>query len=145
MKQFILLIATALCSISAFATNPEVDPRVLASFKTEFASAKEVTWSASEDFFKAEFIFNDQYVSAFYSKEGELIGLSRNISSVDLPLNLQAGLKKAYGEYWISNLIEVTRSNSTSYYITVEDADTELVLKASAGEGWNLYRKTKKV
>ena len=114
------------------------------SFKNEFAAAKEVSWTTTEDFYKAEFVFNDQHVSAFYSKEGELMCLSRHITSFDLPLNLQAGLKKSYSDFWISDLVEVTKSNSTTYYITLDSADTQIVLKAGSGETWNVYKKIKK-
>lgn len=145
MKKIFLIVAITISAMSAFANEPGVDPRVLESFKTEFSTAKEVSWTTAPDFYKAEFTFNGQHVSAFYSKEGELMGLSRYITSLDLPLNLQAGLKKTYSDYWISDLAEITKSNSTAYYITVEDADTQLVLKAEAGENWSVYKKVKKV
>ncbi len=144
MKKMFLVLAILLSTMSVFAGEKNVDPKVLESFKTEFASAKEVNWTAGETYFKADFIFNEQYVSAYYSKEGELIGLTRYISSLDLPLNLQTGLKNSYGDCWISDLFEMTKSNSTTYYITVENADTRLVLKAGAGENWSVYKKTKK-
>ena len=144
MKKILVLAAITFSTMCAFATDPGVDPKVLESFKTEFATAKEVSWTTAPDFYKAEFTFNSQHVSAYYSKEGELIGLSRYITSLDLPLGLQAGLKKTYGDYWISDLIEVTKSNSTTYYITVEDADTQLVLKAEAGQDWSMFKKVKK-
>ena len=145
MKKILFIIAIAFCSLSAIANEPGVDPRVLESFKTEFASAREVKWTTTSDFYKADFTFNDQQVSAYYSKEGELIGLSRHITSFDLPLSLQAGLKKSYNSYWISDLVELTKSNSTIYYITLEDADTQLILKAGDGESWNEYKRTKKI
>ena len=110
-----------------------------------YGTAKGLNWNAAENYYKAEFIFNDQHVTAFYNKDGgELLGLSRHITSFDLPLNLQSELKKSYSEYWISDLIEVTKSNSTTYYITIEDADTQYVLKATGGETWSEYKKVKK-
>lgn len=144
MKKLILMLAITIGSFSAYAGETEVDPRVLESFKTEFTTAKEVSWSATSEYYKAEFIFNSQHVSAFYSKEGELLGLTRYITSLDLPLGLQANLKKNYADFWISDLFEVTKVNSTTYYITLEDADTQVVLKASAGENWTLHKKIKK-
>lgn len=144
MKKIILMLAITISTLSAFA-GEEVNPRVLASFKNEFASAKEVTWTVTADYFKAEFTFNGQYVNAFYNTDGELMGLTRNITSLELPMNLQASLKKSYEDFWISDLFEITRSNNTGYYITLENADTKIVLKATAGEDWSVYKKIKKV
>ena len=33
--------------------------------------------------------------------------------------------------YWVSDLVEVSKSDGTYYYITLENADTQLVLKSS--------------
>ncbi len=145
MKKIIMALAITISTASVFASEKEIDPKVLESFKTEFATAKEVAWSAGSNYFKAEFIFNSQYVTAFYGLDGELIGLSRFITSVDLPIGLQTGLKKNYSEYWVSDLFEVSKKNSTSYYITLENADSQLVLKATADEGWVVHKKVKKV
>lgn len=144
MKKIILMLAITISTLSAFA-GEEVNPRVLASFKNEFASAKEVAWTVTPDYFKAEFTFNGQYVNAFYNPDGELMGLTRNITSLELPMNLQASLKKSYEDFWISDLFEITRSSNTGYYITLENADTKIVLKATAGEDWSVYKKVKKV
>lgn len=144
MKKIILTLAIAISTLGAFA-GEEVNPKALASFKNEFASAKEVTWTVTAEYFKAEFTFNGQYVHAFYNADGELMGLTRNITSLELPMNLQASLKKSYEDFWISDLFEITKSNNTGYYITLENADSKVVLKATAGEDWSVYKKVKKV
>ncbi len=144
MKKIILTLVIAISTLGAFA-GEEVNPKALASFKNEFASAKEVTWTVTAEYFKAEFTFNGQYVNAFYNADGELMGLTRNITSLELPMNLQASLKKSYEDFWISDLFEITKSNNTGYYITLENADSKVVLKATAGEDWSVYKKVKKV
>jgi hypothetical protein len=145
MRKIILMLAISISTMSAFASDAEINAKVLESFKTEFATAKEVSWSDVGSYYKAEFTFNGQHVNAYYSKEGELLGLTRYITSVDLPLALQTSLKKTYGDFWISDLFETTKDTSTTYYITLEDADTQIVLKASAGDSWSVYKKIKKV
>lgn len=144
MRKIFLILAITICSMSAFASEAEIDAKVLRSFKTEFATAKEVSWTDGGSHYKAEFTFNGQYVSAYYSKEGELLGLTRYIASVDLPLLLQTSLKKNYSDFWISDLFETNKDDNTTYYITLENADTQVVLKASAGETWSVYKKNKK-
>jgi hypothetical protein len=144
MKKTILTLAIALLSLASFAAEVNVNSRVLTSFNIEFKSAKEVKWTAGSNYYKAAFVLNNQHVFAFYNVEGELLGLTRYISSLDLPIALQTSLKKEYAEYWISDLFEVSNASGTSYYMTVEDADRKVVLQSSNGSDWSVYQKTTK-
>jgi hypothetical protein len=143
MKKMIVTLAIALFTLSAFAGSRTVNQKVLDAFKTEFTTASEVEWSTGADYFKATFNYNGKYVFAFYSEEGALLGLTRYISPVDLPLVLQNNLKKNYEGFWVSDLFEASKNEGTHYYITLENADTKIVLR-SAGATWNTYSKIKK-
>lgn len=144
MKKIIMILAVLISTTSAFASEENVATKVLNAFKTEFNTAKEVEWTVGSNYYKAAFVYNEKHVFAYYNEEGELLGLTRYLSSDDLPLNLQNNLKKSYSKYWISDLFEVAKSDGTAYYITLEDADTKIVLKASAGSDWSVYQKTRK-
>ena len=145
MKKIIVTLAVALSTLCSFAGEVNVNAKVLDAFNSNFATAKEVTWTASRNYYKATFVFNDQHVYAFYSADGELMGLTRYISSLDLPISLQVSLKKDYSNYWISDLFEVSNSEGTSYYITIENADAKVVLKSAGSEDWKTYQKKTKV
>jgi hypothetical protein len=156
MKKMMLTLAIVISSLGAAVAGnsfakpasteggEEVNAKVLGAFKNEFKSAKDITWTIGSNYYQASFLYNDQHVAAYYSTEGELMGLTRYISPADLPLALQSDLKKNYSEYWISDLFEVANEEGTTYYITVEDADTKKVLKAKDGKNWNEYKKVKK-
>jgi hypothetical protein len=144
MKKIIIALAVTLSTLSSFAREVEVSSRVLDAFKSEFAGAKEVSWTTGSNFYKAAFVYNEQYVFAFYSTEGQLIGMTRYISSLDLPMNLQTSLKKSYSNYWIADLFEVSNDDGTGYYITMENADSKVVLKSTDGGSWTLYQKITK-
>jgi hypothetical protein len=144
MKKIILTLAIGLSTLCSFANEGAVSTKVLDAFNHEFSSAKEVVWTEGSNFYKASFVFNEQHVSAFFSAEGELVAVTRYISSLDLPLNLQTSLKKDYNSYWISDLFEMSNNDATSYYITVESADKKIVLKSTNGEGWTVYQKNSK-
>ena len=92
MKKIIVTLAIAISSLSAFAGEENVAPKVLDAFKSEFITAKEVEWTASADYYKATFTYNDKHIFAFYNADGELLALTRHISSFDLPMNLQSEL-----------------------------------------------------
>jgi Protein of unknown function (DUF2874). len=143
MKKMIMTLAIAVSTLTAFAGEETVTPQVLNAFKNEFSTAKEVAWTVSSGYYKAAFTYNDKHVFAYYSTEGELLALTRYLSPDDLPLALLNTLKKNYSEYWISDLFEVAKNDGTNYYVTLEDADTKIVLKAS-GNTWVTHQKTKK-
>lgn len=144
MKKIIVTLAIALSSLASFAGEENVSSSVLSSFSKEFADAKEVQWTNGTDFYKAEFVYNGQHVAAFYSKDGDLLGLTRYISSLDLPISLQSGLRKDYSEYWITDLFEVSNTDGTHYFITLEKADSKITLRSSNGGKWKVYKKTAK-
>ena len=145
MKKIIIMLAVAVSSLTAFAGEKNVSATVLNSFNKEFAGAKEVQWTNTNDYYKAAFVYNGQNVNAFYQLDGGLIAITRNISSLELPINLQTNLKNSYSKYWISDLFEVSNNEGTSYYITMENADSKIVLKSSGAGKWNTYKKMAKI
>lgn len=145
MKKMILTLAIAFTAFSSFATEEKVAPKVLNAFQNEFNSAKEVEWTVANTYYMATFTYNNKYVFAYYTFDGELIGLTHYISSAELPMNLQNNLKKDYSEYWISDLFEVAKNGRTEYYVTLENAGKKIVLQSSNGNNWEEYRTVKKV
>ena len=146
MKRLLLTLtlALSLISLSSFANDENtVSPAALQSFKNSFKTATEVNWSVNDNYFKANFSLNGQYISAYYDVEGRMIAMTRNISSLQLPLTLQTNLKKEYDGYWISDLFEMANDEGTSYYITLEDGDTKIILKSS-GPDWTVFKKQRK-
>jgi len=144
MKKFILTLAVVVTTLCSFAADKEVNVVVLKSFNKEFSGAKQVQWSASGDYYKASFLFNDQCVFAFFSQQGELMGVTRNLTSLELPVPLQSGLKRDYAGYWITNLFEISNDDGVHYYITVENADSKIILN-STGSAWKSYKKASKI
>jgi hypothetical protein len=136
-----ILFATALLLSISFATianNKSTDPKALAAFKKDFSGASDVSWEEAADFSKATFAINGSVLFAYYSNNGELIAASRNISSSQLPLILFTGLKNEYSSYWISDLFELSHNNTTTYYVTLENANEKKIL-SSTSYGWDTY------
>ena len=138
------MLAIALSTLSAFAGEENVNAKVLNAFKSEFKTATDVTWVSGANYYEAKFVYNDKYLFAYYSTEGELLGLTRYIKPENLPISLQKSLKNKYRDYWISDLFEVAKNDGTSYYITLENADSQLVLKSTDSYNWNFYKRVKK-
>jgi len=144
MKKMMMTLAIALTTVCTFASEEKVAPKVLEAFNTEFSTAKDVEWSIGEDQYTATFNYNGAYVFAYYNEEGDLLGLTRNLTPNALSMTLQNSLKKNYSDFWVSDLFEVAKNGGTDYYITLENADKKIVLHAAGGKDWEVYKKVKK-
>jgi hypothetical protein len=148
MKKSILTWALVLMVgvSTSFAHGIEgVSEKIQNSFKKEFADAKDVQWESTKDFAKATFTQHGQVMFAYYNAEGNMLAVTRNIVASQLPITLLAEVKKNFGEYWISDLFEMSSNNETGYYITLESGDQKIVLKSSDSRNWDVYKKEKKV
>ena len=146
MKKIMLVFGFLVAVAVSYAYPSEkVSPRVLASFKSEFSKAENVEWETGNNYFRATFSLNEQRMFAFYSVDGELISMARYISSLQLPVNLFKNLRNGYSKYWISDLFEVSNSDGLHYYVTLETADTRLLVRSSNGGDWSTYSKHKKI
>jgi len=137
-----IVLMTALSSFAA-GTNG-VNDDAMKAFKKEFAGATNVVWEQKTDFFRVTFTFNGLALSAYYSNDGELQALVRNITSDQLPISLLTEVKKNYGDYWISDLFEMVSGDQTNYYITLENADRKIVLKSVSVSEWQQFSRMKK-
>jgi len=145
MKKMILALALVFTVSGAFADDVAVTKQVLQSFRSNFSDATDISWSVGNTYYKAAFTLNDQKVFAFFDLDGRYLGLSRYISSLQLPVNLHSSLRKQIGQKWITDLFEVANDEGTTYYVTVENADTKFVLMSTTAGGWHMYKKSEKV
>jgi len=130
---------------SAFANNAEgVSDKVINSFKKDFAEARDIQWEKSKEYIKATFSLNEQVTFAYYAEDGNLLAVSRNLASGQLPINLLTDVKKNYSNYWITQLFEIASKSENSYYITLENENQTIVLKSTGSDGWELFKKDKK-
>ena len=142
-----ILIAVALLAgtfTKTFAAEvPAVQPTVLKSFKTTFTNATEVGWSTTKDLYKADFSLNGRYVTAYFREDGTMQALVRHITADNLPIILQTALKNNHKGEWVTDILEVTSENGVQYYVTLENADSQVVLKSSSTI-WSTYQKQHK-
>ena len=146
MKKITIILALALTVSTsfAFANGEPSNNRAMATFNTGFVQASNVTWTTSKDFEKVNFTMNGQNLVAYYNKAGEFLAVTHNISSVQLPGSLKKSLKKMIGGAWITDLFEISNLDQTSWYVTLETADSRLVLKSDNGGRWTVFQKSEK-
>src|SRR5580700_4069911 len=103
-KKFLLgtLLSIFICSYTFAANNDNgISERIKASFQHEFANAEDVRWEDCYQYVKASFKLEDQELSAYFNPEGDLLAITRNIISDQLPIHLLTILRKEYAGYWI--------------------------------------------
>ena len=146
MKKITIMLAMmfTLTTTWAFTGEEAINKQALTAFKTQFAGATDAAWSVDNENYKVTFSLSDQRLFAFYSADGEFLAVTRHLSPVQLPLYLQNSLKKFHNNAWVSDLFEMSTTSGTSYYVTLENADTKTVLKSVNGRGWSVYKKDKK-
>ena len=146
MKKRILIFALLLTGISySFAnTDDSINKRAVASFNKEFVNARDIKWERKNGFVLATFCLNNEVMFAYYTTDGEMMAIVRNMLSDKLPIPKLLSLHKDYSGYWISNLFEISTSEGTAYYVTVENADFKVTLKSLGDENWETYSREEK-
>jgi len=140
------LIAIAALVLTMGATSSFAGPahglngQVSSAFQKDFNKAELMDYTSSKDYTRLTLKVNDMIVFAYYSENGELLAVTRNIKSTQLPLPLLLDLKRNYGGYWITELFELSSGGQTSYYMTVENADKKLNLRAVDNDSWEAVR-----
>src|SRR5450631_2347797 len=103
LKRTILIssLMLTLCGSYGFATpakpitsTGDVPFEAKISFRNEFKNAQVISWEVSRKFIKVTFKLNDMVLFAFYSGNGQLLAVTRNIVSSQLPINLVRELRQ---------------------------------------------------
>jgi len=129
---------------SSFAHNtPNGNDNIEAYFHKDFQQAELISTNTGADYTKVTFKMNSMILTAFYSNSGELLAVTHNITSTQLPLQLLIQVKRNYSSYWISDLFEYNANGSSSYFLTLENADSKVTLRSNDGD-WETYNKTTK-
>lgn len=144
-KQTLLLALIVALSFGSVSANNKSDipSTVLSAFNQEYVNASAISWVEGANWFKASFQVDGVYLTAYYNSLGETIGVSRNITTAQLPISLMKEVKENYADYWVSDLFELSLNEDNTYYITLENADETIVLEGHDGY-WSYYKKTKK-
>jgi hypothetical protein len=129
---------------SSFATPAGDLDNINASFHKDFRKAELLATNVTGNYTKLTFKMNGMVLFAFYSGDGKLLAVIHNIVSTQLPLQLQMNLRRNYADYWISDLFECDAEGSTSYFLTIENADRKVTLKSNDGN-WETYSKSTKI
>ena len=141
---FLIALLLTLSTTYSFARPADsISGEIRTSFKKDFRNGQIMSTEVHNAFTKVTFKMNDMIMFAFYNNGGELLAVTRNILSTQLPLDLLLNLKKDYSSYWITELFEITGDSENGYYISLENTDSKLTLRSN-GDNWEVYTSAKK-
>jgi hypothetical protein len=131
MKKIIYMALLLTSFAATAATTPAVNEKVLKAFKQTFTTAQNVTWEEFENTnYQANFKQNEIIVKAMFDSEGNLLETLRYYGEKELPANIKAKLNKKYSGKEIFGVTEAVSDSDVSYYVTLKDEKTWLVIKS---------------
>jgi len=138
------IIFSLLVIASSFTTNlyaqDKAPGRVVNALSENFNGIKQASWAKVSDLYKAEFIFGETVVSAFFNENGDLVATGRDVATTQLPIDLQIALTKNYKDYSVTKSFEVDMQGEVTYYLMLDSSTKKLQLQ-STSFGWEKYQK----
>lgn len=136
----VLFLSIAVTSFAGDAIN--VNSKAVRKFSFEFAEAKNVRWTSTENYTKASFTLNNVAMEAFYDFQGNFMGKTNKIDIAVLPISAKRLLAKRYADCRVKEAIVFESTDETAYYISVENETHSLILKVIEGGLVSLFKKT---
>jgi hypothetical protein len=122
-------------------SNNDENQVILASFRKDFRTAELMGIETKKEYTKVTFKLNNLVLFAFYSENGDLIAVVRNILSSQLPIQLLMDLKQNHSNCWITDLFEIDSNGQTNYYVTLENGDSQVTLRSTSSNNWETYHR----
>jgi hypothetical protein len=115
------------------------------AFKQKFNAAVNASWKENQGIYFVQFELNEKKLSAAYSRDGELVAVSRVITIDQLPLAVTQSLAEQYDAYSLpATATEIILQGTTSYYLIVQGKARNLQLKCSSDGNITVDKKMKK-
>jgi hypothetical protein len=128
-------------STSSFASDIKTT-EVLATFHNTFRYAKNVNFIEVNDMLKITFTEDSKSYIAYYTADGDLMGLSRQLTASELPVSLQEQLKRKYSRFEITEVYTIEMEGRSQYYVAISNESEQLILN-SPGKKWMVFKKKK--
>jgi hypothetical protein len=145
-KIFTALLVLGIFATSAFAKETAtVSYQAQKSFASEFKKASQVSWTATANYTKVDFVYEDERMEAFYNADGDKIGTTKSISIDLLPLKAKRAFAKRFGDYEVKESIVFEGDDETAYYISATKEKQSVVVKVSGSGETSIFLREKKL
>lgn len=158
MKKIFLTLATVgILGTSAFAKidgGKKAEPvavsySVQSAFDEQFSDAANVVWAVTPNCQKATFVQDGTQKTAFYSLQGEYIGVTENVSYGAISAKAQKEIAAKYNGYSVDSVIKLTTNDANSgfdqvvYFVDVKNDAKEILLRVTPSAGVYFFKEVK--
>ncbi|WDF53628.1 hypothetical protein [Mucilaginibacter sp. KACC 22063] len=167
MKKLILTAAVAVTmSTGAFAVEStkntsnsnKVSYQVLNQFDSQFADAENVTWSATANGQKADFVIDDVKMTAFYDNRGQFLGTTQAIAYKKLSTSARKEIAAKYPGYEVGEIIKYENNDPSyssldrltigdngpvNYFVDLKNDKEEILVRVSPNANIYFYKQIK--
>ncbi len=143
MKKLLVIPALiGLLITGAYASNKRVNDDddkkvsvsyvVLNHFNADFAGAKNVSWTVTENTQKAQFTLDNVKMTAFYNMGGDFLGTTRQIDYNTVSDRAKKQIAKHYQGYVIGEVIELNSvDGAVQQFVDLKSEKDELLVRVS--------------
>ncbi|GAB2684620.1 hypothetical protein GCM10027037_02290 [Mucilaginibacter koreensis] len=146
MKKFLLAtLVSALVGLNVYAAKDDkktddktasVTYKTATQFETDFKDATDVIWKTGSRCQQADFTVDGQRMSAFYSFDGQFMGLTHNVTAKAIPAKAMEKIEKQYEGYTVGRVI-VLQTNTAlnpdldpvAYFVDLKNDSKEVLVR----------------
>jgi opacity protein-like surface antigen len=141
-KLFIAALIVLAAGSTAFAADvAKVSRQMKNNFEILFPRASNVAWTESSQFLSATFTVDDEELTAFFAKDGDLLGTTQKLELSQLPAKGLKKIRKDYASFKITQAIEYVSGEQSKYYVMIEDENnSKKVLEVDAYGGVYVFK-----
>ena len=167
MKKLLLAVTLAATfSLSATAADGKkvnddvkgISYFVLNKFNADFLDAQNVVWTITPTSLKADFTIDDVKKTAFYSLEGNFLGVTQEINYKLLPEAAKKEIASNYKDYTVGQVIKfeannpqpaffvnlaITEPQSVDYFVDLKKADAEVLVRVTEQGAVSFFKQVK--
>jgi len=158
MKKIFLTLATVgILGTSAFAKidgGKKAEPvsvsfSVQSEFDEEFSDATNVVWTVTPNCQKATFVEDGAKKTAFYSLQGEYLGVTENVAYTAISAKAQKEIAAKYNGYTVGDVIKLTTNDTNSgfdqtvYFVDLKNDANEVLLRVTPSAGVYFFKQVK--
>lgn len=148
MKKVFAVLAAVVFTVAAWAgpaDGPAVSEKAIAAFEKEFKDAKNASWFVKEDISIVTFQLNNEKVRAWFSSDGNLEALQRDINAGQMTFLAAKTVAELAAEQTVTSISELSENGELYYVVKTESKDFKFTYKVTAaGDKTKLERKKNK-
>jgi hypothetical protein len=130
MKKMFALLTAVIIAAGAWASpSPAENAKAKAAFEKEFNGAKDVQWSGSEEVSVVSFVFNNEIMRAWFTAEGEIAAIQRNVKKEQMTYLSAKSLEKLQEEQTVLRVVEMNKEGDMYYLVKAENRKFESLYK----------------